>query len=165
MLKIFFLIGNTIYTMTDQKAPMHIINKLGNCCDYETILEVELHKQNYPKSLASKKISLPLKPDQPGKQVRTYFWWENFDCKKESLKGSIHITHEIAFQEKSEQSTSVRSVNSITPSGKKALEVKTYNLPLVKINLKNLHQKFPMTRSFKMKKEMDIFSIYWLFGS
>ena len=60
-----------------------------------------------------------------------------FDCKKENLKGSIQATHGIAFQEKSENSTSVRSVHSITPSGKKSLKVKARNLPLVKINLKS----------------------------
>ena len=94
------------------------MSKLGNCCSYETVLKVETAQAELSKELSQQKNALPLKPDQPGKHVLTYFWWHNFDCKKENLKGSIDTTHEIVFQEKLENSTSVRSVHSITPSGK-----------------------------------------------
>ena len=107
------------------------------------VLKWKLHKQNYPKSLASKKNLLVLKPDQPGKHVLTSFWWDNFGCKKENLHESIHTTHGIAFQEKSEHSTSVRNVNSITLSGQKIVNVKTCNLPLVQIDPKSSLPKFP----------------------
>ena len=129
--------------MTGQKAPIHIMNKLGNCCSYQTVLKVETAQAELYQELSQQKNPLPLKPDQPGKLVLTYFSWDNFDCQKENLKGNIHTTHVIAFQEKSENSTSVRSVHSITPSGKKSLKVKTYNLPLVKINLKSPPPKIP----------------------
>ena len=123
--------------MTGQKALIQIMNKLGNCCSYEKVLKLETAQGELSQELSQQKNPLPLKPDQPGKHILTYFWWDNFDCKKENLKGSIHTTHGIAFQEKSENSTSVRSVHSITPSAKKSLKVKTHNLPLVKINLKS----------------------------
>ena len=116
--------------MTGQKAPIQIMNKLGNYCSYETVLKVETAQAELSQELSQQKNPLPLKPDQPRKYVQTYFWYDNFGCKKKNLKGSTHTTHKIAFQEKSEHSTSVRSVNSITPSGKKSLKVKTYNLPL-----------------------------------
>ena len=70
------------------------------------------------------------------------------------------------FQEKSKHSTSVRSVNSITRSDKKFLNFKTYKLPLVKINPKSATLKVPRDMVIKKeKKEMDISSKYWLFGS
>ena len=110
--------------MTGQKAPIQIINKLGDCCNYDTVFcgnaQAELSQE-----LTQQKIPFFLKPGQPGKHVLTYFWWHSFDCRKENLKGSIHTTHGIAFQEKSELSTSIRSVTSISPSSKKALKVKT----------------------------------------
>ena len=107
--------------MTGQKAPIQIMNKLGNYCSYETVLKVETAQAELSQELSQQKNPLPLKPDQPRKYVQTYFWYDNFGCKKKNLKGSTHTTHKIAFQEKSEHSTSVRSVNSITPSGKKSL--------------------------------------------
>ena len=41
MFKNDFLIGNTIHTMRGQKAPIQIINKIGNCCSYETVIKLE----------------------------------------------------------------------------------------------------------------------------
>ena len=73
------------------------MNKLGNCCSYETVLKVETAQAELSQELSQQKNALPLKPDQPGKHVLTYFWWHNFDCKKENLKGSIDTTHEIVF--------------------------------------------------------------------
>ena len=107
------------------------MNKLGNCYSYETVLKEETARVELSQELSQRKNPLPLKPYQPGKHVLTYFWWDNFGCKKENLKGSIHTTHGIAFQEKSEHWTSLRSLHSVTPSGKKSLKVTTHNLPLV----------------------------------
>ena len=151
--------------MTGQKTPIQMMSKLGNCCSYETVLKAKTAQAKLSQELSQQKNPLSLKPDQPGKHVLTYFWWDNFDCEKENLKGSIHATHGIAFQEKSESSTSVRSVHSNTPYGKKSLKVKTYNLPLVKINLKSPPPNIFVTWSFTMTKQIDIFSKYWLFGN
>ena len=41
MVKNFFLKENTIHPMASQKEPVQIINKLGDCCNYETVLKVE----------------------------------------------------------------------------------------------------------------------------
>ena len=136
------------------------MNKVGNCCSYETVLKVETAQVELSQEFSQQKNALPLKPDEPGKHVLTCFCQHNFDCKKENFKGSIDRTHGIAFQEKSENSTSVRSIHSITPYGKKSLKVKTHNLPLVKINLKSPPPKILYDVSFKMKKEMDIFRKY-----
>ena len=145
--------------MTGQKAPIQIMNKFGNCGSYETVLKVETEKAELSQEVCQQTQPLPLKPDlPPGKHVLTYFWWVNFDCKKESLKGSIHTTHGIAFQEKSGNLTSVRSVHSITPSGQKSPTVKTHKLPLVKINLKSPPPKIPFDMVIQNEKKRRTFS-------
>ena len=97
-----FFLGNTIDTMAGQKAPIQIMNKLGNCCSYETVLKVETAQAELYQELSQQKNPLPLKPDQPGKHVVTYFWWDNFDCKKENLKRNIHTTQLSRFKKNQE---------------------------------------------------------------
>ena len=58
---------------------------------------------------------------------------EKFRLWKIQYKGK----HGIELQEKTEDSNSVRSVNSITNSGKITVIVKTSNLTLVKVNPKS----------------------------
>ena len=84
--------------MTGQNAPIQMMNKLGNCCSYETVLKVETAQVELSQELSQQKNPLPLKPDQPGKHILTYFWWDNFDCKKKNLKRSIHTTHGLSFK-------------------------------------------------------------------
>ena len=134
------------------------MNKLGNCCSYETVSKVETAQAELSKELSQEKNPLPLEPDQPGKYVLTCFWWDNFDCKKENLKGSIHTAHGVTFQEKSKNSTSVRSVHSITPFDKRSLKVKTHNLPLVKINLKSFPPKISCDVVIQNEKKRWTFS-------
>ena len=85
--------------MTGQKALIQIMNKLGNCCSYDTVLKMETAQAELSEELSEQKNPLALKPYQPGKHAVTYFWWDNFDCKKENLKGSIQTTRGIAFFE------------------------------------------------------------------
>ena len=59
--------------MTGQKVPIQVMNKLGNCYSYETVLKVETAQAELSKELSQQKNPLPLKPDQPGKHVLTYF--------------------------------------------------------------------------------------------
>lgn len=77
-----FLIGNAIHTMTSQKAPTQIINKLGNCCSYERVLKVENAHEELSQELSQQRNLVSLKPYQLGKHVLIYFWSVNFDCKK-----------------------------------------------------------------------------------
>ena len=74
------------------------MNKLGNCCSYETVLKVETAQVELSQEFSQQKNPLPLKSDQPGKHILTYFWWDNFDCKKENLKRSVHTTHGLRFK-------------------------------------------------------------------
>ena len=47
------------------------MNKLGNCCSYETVLKVETAQAELSQELSQEKNPLPLEPDQPGKYVLT----------------------------------------------------------------------------------------------
>ena len=119
---------------------------------------METAQAQLSQELSKQKSPLPLKPDQSGKHVLTYFWWGNFNSKKENLKGCIHTTHGIAFQEKSEHSTSVRNANSITPSGKKTVKFKLYNLPVVNVNPKSAPSKIPCDVVIQNEKKRRTFS-------
>ena len=50
------------------------MNKLGYCCIYQTVLKEETARVELFQELSQKKNPFPLKPDQPGKHVLTYFW-------------------------------------------------------------------------------------------
>ena len=52
--------------MVGQKAPIQIMNKLGNSCSYETVLKLETARAELSQELSQQKYPLPLKPDQPG---------------------------------------------------------------------------------------------------
>ena len=60
--------------MTGQKAPIQTMKKLGNCCNYETVLKVETAQAELSQELSQQKNPLPLKPDQPEKHVLTNFF-------------------------------------------------------------------------------------------
>ena len=69
--------------MAGQKAPIQIINKLGNCCSYETVLKAGTAQEELYQELSEQGNLLSLKRDQPEKHVLLYFWSVNFDCNKE----------------------------------------------------------------------------------
>ena len=58
------------------------MNKLGNCFSYEKVLKVETAQGELSQELTQQKNPPPLKPDQPGKHVLTYFWWDNLIVRK-----------------------------------------------------------------------------------
>ena len=44
--------------MTGQKAPIQIINKLGDCCNYDTVLKVEIAQAELSQELTQQKNPL-----------------------------------------------------------------------------------------------------------
>ena len=86
--------------------------------------------------MAEAKKPLPVQQISSVKSVLTHFWWDNFDCNKENIQGSVHTTHGVAFQEVS-SNTMLNDVDEeITPSGRKSLKVIGCALPPVSINPK-----------------------------
>ena len=49
--------------MPGQKVSIQIMNKLGDCCSYETVLKVETAQAELSRELSQQKNPLPLKPD------------------------------------------------------------------------------------------------------
>ena len=58
----------------------------------------------------------------------TFFWWDNFDAKKENFSGSIHTTHGIGFQELGNSVTSRPEIPTERSNRKTVIPSKN-NLP------------------------------------
>ena len=62
-----------------------------------------------------------------------FFWWDNFDIKKENSVSSIHTTHCVAFQEKSTNKISIPVNINAEKLNKKAVSLLHLELPNRKI--------------------------------
>ena len=60
-------------------------------------MKTETAKAELSKLLINQNDPSPIKSLDDTKYSLTYFWWDNFDCKKENLAGSLHTTHGVAF--------------------------------------------------------------------
>ena len=130
------LVACAIHTMTGQKIPVEILASLGNCPTYYTGLKIETAQAELCQHLAEAKKPLPVQPISSDKSVLTHFWWDNFDCNKDNIQGSVHTSHGVAFQEISSNTTLNNVDEEITPSGRKSLRVIGCALPPVNINPK-----------------------------
>eukprot|EP00112_Aurelia_sp_Birch-Aquarium-sp1_P007111 Seg1776.3 transcript_id=Seg1776.3/GoldUCD/mRNA.D3Y31 product="hypothetical protein" protein_id=Seg1776.3/GoldUCD/D3Y31 len=102
------LIGTALHNLSGQKLPIKVLARYGNSCNYETVQRIETAQAELVQHMRSRNYPLPLLPATPESSVLAFFWWDNFNCKKESLAGSIHTCHGIAFQEESDQSFTFR---------------------------------------------------------
>ena len=129
------LIACTLHTMTGQKVPIQLLSLAGNCASYEKELEIETAQAEFCQKLISYGMPLPVQPIDPEKKALTHFWWDNFDCKKENVKGSVHTTHGVAFQELSVGTKFTGDESMLEkPSGNRSLKVIGCALPPVRIN-------------------------------
>ena len=81
-------------------------------------------------------FSLGLVPASPTSSVLTFFWWDNFDCKKETTEGSIHTCHGIACQEMSDNAKPREELDTNTPiSGCKTVKLANLSSPKRAIRL------------------------------
>ena len=122
---------------------------------------LRLHKLNF----ARDSQPLPVQPIDPEKIALTYFWWDNFGCTKENLKGSIHTTHGVAFQEVSvgTKFTAERAFLEM-PSGRRSLKVIGCDLPKVRINpLKppNVFARSALDSALPTNNHFDYFLAFW----
>ena len=85
---------------------------------------------------------------------------EKFRLWKRKCKGK----HGIELQEKKEDSNSVRSVNSITNSGKITVIVKNNNLTLVKVNPKSSPPKWKKKKKKKRGEHFQQILALWKLG-
>ena len=78
---------------------------LGHCIDYNKVCKIETTQAEVAQAVGANECTLHIRPEN-AEDVLTHFWTDNFDMDVETPhgKGSIHSTHMIAFQEKSESS-------------------------------------------------------------
>eukprot|EP00112_Aurelia_sp_Birch-Aquarium-sp1_P020544 Seg5318.1 transcript_id=Seg5318.1/GoldUCD/mRNA.D3Y31 product="hypothetical protein" protein_id=Seg5318.1/GoldUCD/D3Y31 len=126
------LLGTALHSLTGQRLPIDILARFGNSCNYDMVQRIETAHAELVQTMASRNYPLPLVPASQSSSVLTFFWWHNFDCKKETMEGSIHTCHGIAFQEQSKDSVSRDDLELYIPdSGRKTVEVLEHELPKV----------------------------------
>lgn len=124
------LIGTALHSITGQKLPIQILSKYGNSCNYETVQKIETAQAELVQKMRQQNYPLPLLPANSTSSVLTFFWWDNFDCKKETIYGGIHTCHGIAFQEKSDGSKLREDLAiNIPSSSRKTVSVIPQTLP------------------------------------
>ena len=115
------------------KKPINILSKFGHSCNHNTVQEIETAQAELAQQLIALQNPLPLIPADPNFKVTTFFWWDNFDCKKETKEVSIHTCHGVAFQEESEQTIERNESLQVPISRKRTVSVAPLHLPERKI--------------------------------
>ena len=108
--------------------------------------KIETRQAELSQHLAASNKPLPVQAISPENSVLIHFWWDNCDCEKENLQGSVHTTHGVAFQGISSGTTMETNGTEITPSGKRTLTPATSCIHPVTVN-----QKMPPNRSMIVK--------------
>jgi len=106
---------------------------LGHSISYNQVRLIETAQAELAQQMADRGYCLPLIPSSASDTVQTFFWWDNFDCKKENAAGSIHTTHGIGFQERDTQSV-LRPTPEIQTSRRRTMEGTLAVLDQRKIN-------------------------------
>jgi len=119
--------------MTGQKAVVSVLGRLGHSISYNQVRLIETAQAELAQQMADRGYCLPLIPSSASDTVQTFFWWDNFDCKKENAAGSIHTTHGIEFQERDTQSV-LRPTPEIQTSWRRTMEGTLAVLDQRKIN-------------------------------
>ena len=158
------LIGTALHSLTGQKSPIKVLDRYGNPCNYETVQRIETAQAELVEHMKSRNYPLPFLPATPTSPVLMFFWWDNFDCKKESLAGSIHTCHGIAFQEESGQSKSREELAiSIPSSGRKTVSVIPQRLPKKSIKPHTEPKHLPLDLSknydFHFKRMLNLWKM------
>ena len=128
--------------MTGQKIPVEILASLGNCSTHYTGLKIETAQAELCQHLAEGKKPLPVQPISCDKSVLTHFWWDNFDCNKENIQGSVPTILGVAFQEVSSNTTLNNVDEEFTQTGRKSSKVISCALPPASINPKKTPKGF-----------------------
>ena len=82
------LLGNGLHSITGLKKPITILARLGHSCNYNKIQEIQTAPAELAQEMSFLQHPLPLIPVDSTSKVKTFFWWDNFDCNKESLRSN-----------------------------------------------------------------------------
>ena len=103
-----YLLALGLHSLTGQKTPLKILNRFGNCLEYNLTCEIETSHAEAALLNSQNSNALIFKPIDNTCSVTTFFWADNFDMNVETPTGhgGIHSTHMIVFQEESDVSKS-----------------------------------------------------------
>ena len=138
-----------LHSITGLKKPVNILARLGHSCNYDKIQEIETAQAELVQEIKSQEQPLPLIPKDSASKVQTFFWWDNFDCNKETIEGSIHTCHGIAFQEQSDESKERNQVLQVPKSNKRTISVVPVDLLNRKITPHREPKSFSGTSTFE----------------
>ena len=91
------LLGTGLHSLTGLKTPIKLLGRFGHSCSYDKVRLIETAQAELAQKLRGYDKQLPVLPADETEKVLTFFWWDNFDIKKENSVGSLHTTHGIAF--------------------------------------------------------------------
>ena len=95
------ILGAGLHSLTGQKTPIKLLGRLGHSCTYDKVGLIETAQAELIQHLRSLQHPLPLVPANDTGNVLTYFWWDNFDIKKDNAQGSLHTVYGVAYQDES----------------------------------------------------------------
>ena len=115
------------------KTPIKLLGRFGHSCNYDKVRLIETADAELAQKLRALEKPLPVLPADETDKVLTFFWWDNFDIKKDNSVGSLHTTHGVAYQEKSTNNISIPVNISIKKSKIKTISLQPLELPTRKI--------------------------------
>eukprot|EP00112_Aurelia_sp_Birch-Aquarium-sp1_P012747 Seg2686.1 transcript_id=Seg2686.1/GoldUCD/mRNA.D3Y31 product="hypothetical protein" protein_id=Seg2686.1/GoldUCD/D3Y31 len=127
------LLGTGLHSLTGLKTPIPLFGRFGHSCNYDKVRLIETAEADLAQTLRELEKPLPVLPADETDKVLTFFWWENFDIKKDNSVGSLHTTHGVAYQEKSTNNISIPVNISIEKSKRKTISLQPLELPTRKI--------------------------------
>ena len=127
------LLGTGLHSLTGQKIPIKMLGKFGHSINYDRVRMIETAQAEVVQQLRSQHNPLPLLPATELDQVITFFWWDNFDCKKDNTVGSLHTTHGVAYQEESTTSLEQSISFQVEKSSRRSVAVTPLDLDKRKV--------------------------------
>ena len=117
MLRKHFLLGQSLHNLTGSRKVIDIVHKLGHCTYYNTVCKIETAQAECDLEAVKRSNKLRLRPSIK-ETVFTCLWVDNFDIKVKRMegRGSINITHLMAFQE--DQNHAANTMTITVPSKK-----------------------------------------------
>ena len=134
---------------------------MGHSCTYEKVRLIETYQAELVQNLRSLQHPLPLVPASDTEKVLTYFWWYNFDIKKDNAKGSLHTTHGVAYQEESGNCIKVNTETVIPKSKRRSVVSQPHQLPVRKVDPRKEPALFEQLDSMDIEKLLPK-KILWL---
>eukprot|EP00112_Aurelia_sp_Birch-Aquarium-sp1_P021922 Seg6008.1 transcript_id=Seg6008.1/GoldUCD/mRNA.D3Y31 product="hypothetical protein" protein_id=Seg6008.1/GoldUCD/D3Y31 len=127
------LLGTGLHSLTGQKKPIELLGRFGHSINYDKVRLIETAQAELIQKLRSLQQPLPLLPANDTDRVLTFFWWDNFDVKKENLRGGLHTTHGIAYQVETPGNMTRCDDVEVPKSGRRSITCEEHHLPSMKI--------------------------------